>query len=221
MVLRSLFACAVALFAYCGSARAALVEVTYTGTMYNSAASVDGLGLFGTAGASLAGQTVSVIFTFDVSGPVQVGPGNNYIAGSSQGVDITINGITHTIGGQFQSLILGYNDGLGSSRVQHEAFDSFSQYVTASLTDNVAGSLPKSILDPFSYSGNNGTGFFRFTTGDVMTQALFTPSQVTLTQAVPEPSTWAMMLLGFAGIGYMAYRRSVRSNTAITAAQAA
>jgi hypothetical protein len=25
--------------------------------------------------------------------------------------------------------------------------------------------------------------------------------------AVPEPSTWAMMLLGFAGIGFMTYRR--------------
>jgi len=28
-----------------------------------------------------------------------------------------------------------------------------------------------------------------------------------LTTAVPEPSTWAMLLLGFAGIGFMAYRR--------------
>jgi hypothetical protein len=28
-----------------------------------------------------------------------------------------------------------------------------------------------------------------------------------LTAGVPEPSTWAMMLLGFAGIGYGAYRR--------------
>ena len=25
--------------------------------------------------------------------------------------------------------------------------------------------------------------------------------------AVPEPSTWAMMVLGFAGVGFMAYRR--------------
>jgi hypothetical protein len=25
--------------------------------------------------------------------------------------------------------------------------------------------------------------------------------------AVPEPSTWAMMILGFAGLGFMAYRR--------------
>lgn len=28
--------------------------------------------------------------------------------------------------------------------------------------------------------------------------------------AVPEPSTWAMMLLGFAGIGFMAYRRKTK-----------
>ena len=27
-----------------------------------------------------------------------------------------------------------------------------------------------------------------------------------LTESVPEPSTWAMMILGFAGIGFMAYR---------------
>jgi len=26
--------------------------------------------------------------------------------------------------------------------------------------------------------------------------------------AVPEPATWAMMFLGFAGVGFMAYRRS-------------
>jgi hypothetical protein len=29
----------------------------------------------------------------------------------------------------------------------------------------------------------------------------------TFTAAVPEPSTWAMMILGFCGIGFMAYRR--------------
>ena len=33
----------------------------------------------------------------------------------------------------------------------------------------------------------------------------FTP---TVTSAVPEPSTWAMILLGFAGVGFMAYRRN-------------
>ena len=33
--------------------------------------------------------------------------------------------------------------------------------------------------------------------------------------AVPEPSTWAMMILGFAGIGFMAYRR--RKSAALAA----
>jgi hypothetical protein len=30
---------------------------------------------------------------------------------------------------------------------------------------------------------------------------------VTISPTVPEPSTWAMMILGFCGIGFMAYRR--------------
>jgi hypothetical protein len=32
-----------------------------------------------------------------------------------------------------------------------------------------------------------------------------------LTTAIPEPSTWAMMLLGFAGIGFMVYRRKSKA----------
>ena len=34
--------------------------------------------------------------------------------------------------------------------------------------------------------------------------------------SVPEPSTWAMMVLGFAGVGFMAYRR--KSKPALMAA---
>lgn len=36
-----------------------------------------------------------------------------------------------------------------------------------------------------------------------------------ITGAVPEPSTWAMMILGFSGVGFMAYRR--RKTTVATA----
>jgi len=35
----------------------------------------------------------------------------------------------------------------------------------------------------------------------------FELSGVTAVAAVPEPTTWAMMLLGFAGVGFVAYRR--------------
>ena len=38
------------------------------------------------------------------------------------------------------------------------------------------------------------------------------PGTFTFSAAVPEPSTWAMMIFGFAGVGFMAYRR--RNQTA-------
>jgi hypothetical protein len=37
---------------------------------------------------------------------------------------------------------------------------------------------------------------------------------VALTVGVPEPSTWAMMLLGFAGLGFAGYRTSRRTAAA-------
>jgi probable HAF family extracellular repeat protein len=42
------------------------------------------------------------------------------------------------------------------------------------------------------------------------------PPPVTVTPGVPEPSTWAMMILGFAGLGFMAHRR--KSKPALMAA---
>nr|WP_063993589.1 PEPxxWA-CTERM sorting domain-containing protein [Bradyrhizobium sp.] len=45
-------------------------------------------------------------------------------------------------------------------------------------------------------------------TGDLLS-ANFAPDQIT---SVPEPSTWAMMILGFAGLGFMAYRQKNKSS---------
>ncbi len=36
--------------------------------------------------------------------------------------------------------------------------------------------------------------------------------------AIPEPSTWAMLLVGFAGVGFAGYRRSPKGSAAIVAA---
>jgi hypothetical protein len=43
--------------------------------------------------------------------------------------------------------------------------------------------------------------------------ATFAVDNVVLSSAsvIPEPSTWAMMLLGFAGLGFIGYRRAVRT----------
>ena len=40
---------------------------------------------------------------------------------------------------------------------------------------------------------------------------------ISLESTVPEPSTWAMMLLGFAGVGFAGYRRARRSRAAFAA----
>jgi hypothetical protein len=55
------------------------------------------------------------------------------------------------------------------------------------------------VLEAQFESAHPGIGYIQFDAG------LLTLNGVS---PVPEPSTWAMLLLGFAGIGFMAYRRS-------------
>jgi PEP-CTERM motif-containing protein len=72
---------------------------------------------------------------------------------------------------------------------------------------NALGNLPDTItqVDFLNGSINQGNVLSFSVTGTA-----------TPVSAVPEPSTWAMLLLGFAGIGFMAYRR--KSKTALLAA---
>lgn len=85
----------------------------------------------------------------------------------------------------------------------------------------------------FNYQGNEYTLSFQGGTGQVhlasdpllatlvagfiwngdanITVTPFTPQVA----AVPEPSTWAMLILGFAGVGAMAYRRSRKSSVRV------
>jgi len=47
---------------------------------------------------------------------------------------------------------------------------------------------------------------------------IFNTGRVSFSSTVPEPSTWAMMLIGFAGVGFVAYRRTKKSSAAFLAA---
>jgi hypothetical protein len=96
--------------------------------------------------------------------------------------------------------------------------NSFVAKLTGSITKSVKnGSQPAGTItvdfgagQPISYDG----GSFTLTVDDLVINAGSTSGElagqisnvVTGVAAVPEPSTWAMMLLGFAGIGFMAYR---------------
>jgi hypothetical protein len=57
----------------------------------------------------------------------------------------------------------------------------------------------------------NGAGNIEAQDEGLVTGFAYSPAS-----AVPEPSTWAMMLIGFAGLGYAAYRRQ-RKNAALVA----
>jgi hypothetical protein len=67
---------------------------------------------------------------------------------------------------------------------------------------------------PFTQWAENGTWFAGSTTaqpGDAILQGP-AGSQSFAAAVVPEPSTWAMMLTGFAGLGFLSYRASRRRN---------
>jgi PEP-CTERM motif len=59
--------------------------------------------------------------------------------------------------------------------------------------------LARQAIDRLLLAGvNSGNGFV----------TIDTISPIPPVSSVPEPSTWAMLILGFAGVGFMAYRRS-------------
>jgi PEP-CTERM motif len=71
-----------------------------------------------------------------------------------------------------------------------------------------AGTLTPSSLGFNTVSGKN----IFFTTDLVIANGNTGNAGATLASAVPEPSTWAMMVLGFLGVGFMAYRKKSKLN---------
>ena len=90
--------------------------------------------------------------------------------------------------------------------------------------ENILGSLSGSYLGPASgesvlfdgFPGNGGTNTALIYSDYYFTEALLRlqnvldgkPGWVLYSPTVPEPSTWAMMLLGFAGLGFAGIRRA-------------
>lgn len=122
-----------------------------------------------------------------------------------------------TIIGNTYRLTVGLSaeNGPGLSDVLNVQIGSQSNLVT--LTNDGASSfferpLVYSTFDYVATSSSTTISFTLFSSTDfgnndpIIDGALF--EQIAAAPAVPEPSTWAMMFLGFAGLGFMAYRRS-------------
>ena len=77
-------------------------------------------------------------------------------------------------------------------------------YTTFNLGSNFFDDIANGLQVYMTIDNNNG-GWFVTLGKSVI--ALDNATLPPVTPGVPEPSTWAMMLLGFAGVGYLTYRR--------------
>jgi hypothetical protein len=99
---------------------------------------------------------------------------------------------------------------------------TFLAYVTDGVGNTIrntvtSSSLPFSITEafgPLSVSGGNGSGNIQFSCdvleagckGSIDADLTVSLQVLSTVRTVPEPSTWVMMLIGFAGLGYAGYR---------------
>jgi hypothetical protein len=207
------------------SAVADIVTETYTGTVTG----YDLAGYFGPRSAFLD-TTFQAIYVFDTnhSGSVQfTGSATRYTNGigannPAVSVSLVINGetLSFTNAALYASQLLVQNRAM-SGHFQAEAdINSISGAALQNFIYTNDSNSPYSVASlttPFSYtinsqSTNDNASSFQYGSDSLA----LVSTTVTLTDGVPEPSTWAMMIFGFAGIGFMAYRR--KSKPALMAA---
>ena len=243
MRINKIFALATALFfASCSATLAAIITADYTGTYSASwSGNYDPTNMSvppsGVGSGSFSG-TFALIFSFDTAlattlsssdltstPPCCFGPPFfGYVsAGTASFVSDTYSLFAsgYSASDHAQSGMTSQNvTGLSLFKSGYDITPSIS--MTASSPD-----IPPSILEPFEITdGLSGSGTISadyalaFLGGGHLNMSLLpTTLEVSvspLTAAVPEPSIWAMMILGFAGIGFMAYRR--KSKLALMAA---
>jgi hypothetical protein len=167
-------------------ARATLVPTTFSGTTE---------GCFGTNCTVAASDSVGKLsftggsFSNIPAGPVTGGFGSFDLSNGSGTFDTTF------------TLDIAFTVPTGSGS------NTFDADVTGMVHGN-SGSVTidfNNTPETFNFSG----GSFTVSVNDV-TATTGDPNitgTITLTAGVPEPSTWAMMILGFMGVGFMAYRR--------------
>ena len=134
-------------------------------------------------GTEAAGATIGFELGNDVFVP---GPGNNTVYGPSAGI-IYVN----TPGTDYA------HGGVGSMSTVYIPYIDFTTNILGlpGFTPfNVGDSLQLRDVQAFSYGGNNAGGDPRF-------------GFVTLGGGVPEPASWALMIVGFGSAGAMLRRR--------------
>jgi hypothetical protein len=95
---------------------------------------------------------------------------------------------------------------------------------TVTYTGAELASMTGAIADSNQVLGtSNGLFSFFFTPGEAATSVSFLSTSpalevasVSVSPTIPEPSTWAMMVIGFIGLGYAAFRRNAKDQSAVS-----
>jgi uncharacterized protein (TIGR03118 family) len=156
-----------------------------------------------------AGPGAGFVSVFDTNGNFQQRLISGGQLASPWGITLAPSGF-----GQFGGDLLVGNFSFLASEIN--AFDPLTgQFLGSIPIDPGAGQSPGGLWSlAFGNAGNNGDpNTLFFTDGiDGEQHGLFGSIR-----AIPEPSTWAMMILGFVGVGFIAYRRRQNGQALLTA----
>jgi hypothetical protein len=181
-----------------GDTLSKLGAINFTITAFNYSLLVNTSQSKPVIGSPVAPQ-LDVSFTATTAGP----PGGSVFLYASD--------TDFTTGGNFLLALGGTNSGTDGT-VTGRAWGGTNNTALSFSGANLLGTIGP--LTGLAYSGTNSGSFiptvspFSLTIGVAITRETAGTSTGDLNlQAVPEPSTWAMMILGFAGLGFMTYRR--------------
>jgi hypothetical protein len=209
-----------------------MIDAVYTGFV-GFGLSTDAIGLFGPVGADLRGDEFTAKFELDTSKGIPTYPipptenyrygGSDYGSESSSPVieaTLTINSDTVTINSDADGSVQAFNGhAYPSVNSQiHYGQDTADNYLMLQAWDakgSSTGNIPLTIDVPFSLifgSADTGTGEAHFVTGSGVGRLYTTIGNLTPTSlryewpAVPEPSTWTIVLIGFAAVSFVGCR---------------
>jgi hypothetical protein len=175
------------------------------------------LGLF-IAGASVApAKAVLVDYTVTFSGSTPAASGSGTLIldlPTFPDSSIPYTNLPNSIFSSLSATIGSLDFDLGNSNIAFggvqgvNPFTPQSSHLTIAVTESTSG-LANGTPYLALYNGGNDAGTFRIVrvnVDGVVSSGTYTLSGPFIA-AVPEPSTWAMMILGFSGVGFMACRR--------------
>lgn len=197
------------------SASADIITLTYTGSVSGDVTNqnkIDGLDLFG--GGKLNGDKFTLVYVFNTStGSYIAGTTSSTYSGTTGTVTLTINGKSVTLTGNDDSTDDASHSGVFSSTSQTiETNGPDNMKITESVFTTSSPGIPGSIDAPYTFNGSSTGLFTIYGSGDRKSQVILDATKVVETigpvSGVPEPATWAMMLIGFGLVGVKLHRRA-------------